>query len=438
MTIHRKVFQCLLAALPLALSFSVWSAPERSELDRLAAESQTQVVNWRRHFHSNPELSNREFETAKYLQAALRDMDIEVVESGIAHTGVVGLLEGGQPGPLVAIRADMDGLPVTEQTGLDFASVVTSEYQGKDVGVMHACGHDTHMAMALGAARVLSAIRDELPGSVLFIFQPAEEGAPLGEEGGAELMLKEGLFERHKPEVIFGMHVGLNMPAGQMAVRGGPIMAAVDYLLIDVNGVQTHGARPWGGVDPIVASAQVILGLQTIASRQLNLTKVPYIITIGKIDAGVRNNIIPDKVEMHGTIRSFDLEMQDDIHARIKRTAENIAASSGATADVTITKQYPATVNDPDLTAQMLPTLARVSGERPLVTPDLVTGAEDFSFFAREVPGLYVFLSNIAPGETLAGSPSNHSPFFDMHEPSMEIGVRAFTHLVVDYLQQQQ
>lgn len=437
MTNCAKFSRWLLLAIPFVINAPAWSAPEWSELDQLAADAQQQVVNWRRHFHSNPELSNREFETAKYLEAALREMDIEVVESGIAHTGVVGLLKGGQPGPLVAIRADMDGLPVAEQTGLDFASTVTSEYQSKDVGVMHACGHDTHMAMALGAARVLSAVRDELPGSVLFIFQPAEEGAPLGEEGGAELMLKEGLFERHKPEVIFGMHVGLNMPAGQMAVRSGPIMAAVDYLQIDVNGVQTHGARPWGGVDPIVSASQIVLGLQTIASRQLNITKVPYIITIGKIDAGVRNNIIPDKVEMHGTIRSFDLEMQDDIHARIKNTAEKIAESSGATADVTITKQYPATVNDPDLTAQMLPTLERVSGERPLVTPDLVTGAEDFSFFAREIPGLYVFLSNIAPGEELEGSPSNHSPFFDMYEPSMEIGVRAFTHLVVDYMQQQ-
>ncbi len=433
-----KFSRWLLLLVPMLMNVSAWSVPEWSELDALAADAQQQVVNWRRHFHSNPELSNREFETAKYLEAALRSMDIEVVENGIAHTGVVGLLKGGLPGPLVAIRADMDALPVTEQTGLDFASTVTSEYQGKDVGVMHACGHDTHMAMALGAAQVLGAVRDQLPGSVLFIFQPAEEGAPLGEEGGAELMLKEGLFERHKPEVIFGMHVGLNMPAGQMAVRGGPIMAAVDYLQIDVNGVQTHGARPWGGIDPIVSASQIVLGLQTIASRQLNLTKVPYIITIGKFDAGVRNNIIPDKVEMHGTIRSFDLEMQDDIHARIKQTAENIAASSGATADVTITKQYPATVNDPQLTAQMLPTLERISGEKPLVTPDLVTGAEDFSFFAREVPGLYVFLSNLAPGAELEGSPSNHSPFFTMHEPSMEIGVRTFSHLVVDYLQQQQ
>ncbi len=436
MTTRFKFHQLLLIGFLMITCAPVWSAQEWSELDQLAADAQQQVVSWRRHFHSHPELSNREFETAIYVEAALREMGMEV-ETGIAHTGVVGLLKGGQPGPMVAIRADMDGLPVTEQTGLDFASTSTSEYQGKPVGVMHACGHDTHMAMALGAARVLSAVREQLPGSVLFIFQPAEEGAPLGEEGGAELMLKEGLFERYQPEAIFGMHVGLNVPGGQMAVRSGPAMAAVDYLQINVLGEQTHGAAPWAGVDPIVASSQIIMGLQTIASRQLNITKVPYIITIGKFDAGVRNNIIPDRAEMHGTIRSFDVGMQDDIHARIKRTAESIAASSGATAEVTITKQYPATVNDPGLTEQMLPTLQKVAGDNPIITPDLVTGAEDFAFFARQIPGLYVFLSASDPDQTGFQAPSNHSPFFDVHEPNMELGVRAFSHLVVDYLQQQ-
>lgn len=435
MTVNAQLTRPIAVVLIALFSIGVSAAPDWSELDELAAGAQQQVVDWRRHFHANPELSNREFKTAEYVAAALRDMDIEV-ETGIAHTGVVGLLRGGKPGPMVAIRADMDGLPVTEQTGLSFASTLTSEYQGKAVGVMHACGHDTHMAMLLGAARVLSAVRDELSGSVLFIFQPSEEGAPLGEEGGAELMLKEGLFERYKPSAVFGMHVGLSVPGGQMAVRSGPAMAAVDYLQIDVHGEQTHGARPWGGVDPIVAGSQIVLGLQTIASRQLNITKVPYIITIGKFDSGVRNNIIPDKVEMHGTIRSFDAVMQDDIHARIKRTAENIAASSGATADVTITKQYPATINQPELTAQMMPTLEKVSGDQPIITPDLVTGAEDFSFFANEIPGLYIFLSAAAPDVDNSNMPGNHSPFFDVHEPNMELGVRTFSHLVVDYLEQ--
>jgi len=409
--------------------------PDHAHLDSLAADAYSQVVQWRRHFHQYPELSNREFETAATVAEALRDMGLEVT-TGIAHTGVVALLEGGKPGPLVALRADMDALPVTEQVELPFASTVTTEYQGKQVGVMHACGHDTHMAMLLGAARVLTAVRDELPGSVLFIFQPAEEGAPLGEEGGAELMLKEGLFERYRPQAVFGMHIGLNMPGGQLAVRPGPAMAAVDYLQINVAGRQTHGARPWGGIDPIVVGSQIVMGLQTIASRQLNLTKVPYIITIGKFDAGVRNNIIPDLAEMHGTIRSFDAAMQDDMHARIRSTAEHIAASAGASAEVNIIKQYPATVNDPTLTAQMLPSLQRVSGEQPVVTPDLVTGAEDFAFFAREVPGVFVYLGAAAPGEQASELPSNHSPLFAVHEPNMAVGVRAFVHLAVDYLAQ--
>lgn len=406
---------------------------EVESLDALAAEAQAQVVEWRRHFHENPELSNREFQTAEYVAAALRDMGLEV-ETGIAHTGVVGLLEGGKPGPRVAIRADMDALPVKERTGLPFASGVTTEYQGKEVGVMHACGHDAHMAMALGAARVLSAVKEDLAGSVLFIFQPAEEGAPLGEEGGAELMLKEGLFDKYDPEAVFGMHVGLNMPTGTIGVRSGPIMAAVDYLQINVKGVQTHGARPWGGVDPIVAGSQIVLGLQTIASRQLNITEAPYIITIGKFDAGVRNNIIPSEAEMHGTLRSFVPEMQDQIHRRITRTAEDIATSSGATAEVKITKQYPATVNDPALTKKMMPALERVSGDTPVHTPNPLTVAEDFAFFALERPGLYVFLSNLGPDQDPATSPGNHSPEFDMYEPGMETGVRIFSHLVADYL----
>ena len=419
-----------LAVATVALSAQ---AVEEGSLDRLAADAQSRVVDWRRHFHANPELSNREFQTAEYVAAALRDMGLEV-ETGIAHTGVVGLLEGGKPGPRVAIRADMDALPVAEQTGLPFASEVTTEYQGKEVGVMHACGHDAHMAMALGAARVLSAVKEDLAGSVLFIFQPAEEGAPLGEEGGAELMLQEGLFEKYDPEVVFGMHVGLNMPTGTIGVRSGPIMAAVDYLQINVKGVQTHGARPWGGVDPIVAGSQIVLGLQTIASRQLDITEAPYIITIGKFDAGVRNNIIPDEAEMHGTIRSFVPAMQEQIHRRITQTAEDIASSSGATAEVNIRKQYPATVNDPALTKKMMPTLERVSGDTPVHTPNPLTVAEDFAFFALERPGLYVFLSNLGPDQDPETSPSNHSPEFDMYEPAMETGVRIFSHLVVDYL----
>jgi amidohydrolase len=430
-----QIQSILLGTVVMLLTSPLLAQPDYAELDQLSADAYAQVVDWRRHFHQYPELSNREFETAKTVATALRDMGLEV-ETGIAHTGVVALLKGGKPGPMVALRADMDALPVTEQVDLPFASTVTSDYQDKQVGVMHACGHDTHMAMLLGAARVLSAVRDELAGSILFIFQPAEEGAPLGEQGGAELMLKEGLFERYQPQVIFGMHIGLNMPAGSIAVRPGPAMAAVDYLRINVHGVQTHGARPWGGVDPIVVGAQIVLGLQTIASRQLNLTKAPYIITIGKFDAGVRNNIIPDEAEMHGTIRSFDAAMQDDMHARIHTTVEHIAASAGATADVEIIRQYPATINDPQLTAQMLPTLERVSGADPVLTPELVTGAEDFAFYAQQIPGMFIYLGAAAPGENASELPSNHSPLFKVYEPNMELGVRAYVQLAADYLQQ--
>jgi amidohydrolase len=339
------------------------------------------------------------------------------------------------PGPLVAIRTDMDALPVTEETGLPFASTAKSEYNGKPTGVMHACGHDSHMAMVLGAAKVLLAVQDRLPGSVMLIFQPAEESPPPGEEGGAQLMLQEGIWTENKPQAIFGLHVGLGQPSGALAVRPGPAMAAVDSFTLTVKGKQTHGARPWNGVDPIVVSAQIILGLQTIASRQVDVTLAPSIVTVGRINGGIRNNIIPDSVEMEGTIRSFDPAMREQIHSRIERTARGIAQSAGADIDLVIKNGYPATVNNEVLTARMMPTLQRVAGEGQLLTATPQTGAEDFSFFAYETPGLFVFLSNTAPGADLATAPSNHSPLFDMYEPSMEIGVRVFSNLVVDYLQ---
>lgn len=415
-----------------AVSGSAVALAQSHKVDGLAAGYQPQVVEWRRHFHANPELSNREFRTAEFVEKQLRRLGLKV-EAGVAHTGVVGVLTGAKPGPMVAVRADMDALPVREQTGLDFASTVTADFNGQEVGVMHACGHDTHMAMALGTAEVLTALRDELAGSVLFIFQPAEEGAPQGEEGGAELMLKEGLFERYPVSAIFGLHIGLNMPSGQLAVRSGAAMAAVDEFRIKVQGKQTHGARPWGGVDPIVVGSQIILGLQTIASRQLQLTKAPYIITVGQFTAGIRNNIIPDEAHMWGTIRSFDKAMQNDMHRRIEKTAQGIASSAGAGVSVDIRRQYPATVNDPELTAQMMPTLNRITGNR-IVTPELVTGAEDFAFFAQEVPGLYLFLSAAGPDDDAKNLPANHSPLFDVYEPNMELGVRALSHLVIDYL----
>jgi len=415
------------------LGSAVNASPEWEKIDTVIAANNEQIIKWRRWFHQNPELSNREFNTAEYIARELSNMGLDV-QTGVAKTGVIAILQGGKPGKTVALRADMDALPVSENTGLPFASTVEAEFGGKKVGVMHACGHDAHMAILLGVAKTLSAMRDEIPGKVLFIFQPAEEGAPVGEEGGAELMLQEGLFEKHKPEAIFGLHVGLNMPHATIALRSGPMMAAVDTLTINVKGQQTHGARPWGGVDPIVTSAQIINGLQTIVSRQVNITKAPAIVTIGKITGGIRHNIIPDEVELWGTIRTFDPQMRDQIHAQIKRIAENIAASAGATASVEIDTGYPATVNDDTLYEKMLPTLVKVSGEREIMTPLPLTIAEDFSFFANQIPGMYFYLGSVPEGQDPLTAPSNHSPMFDVDESVLGIGTRALSHLAIDYL----
>ena len=421
---------CLLILLP----FSAQAQISPQQLDLLASETQPQVVEWRRWFHENPELSNREFNTSARVAEILTEMGLEP-QTGIAHTGVVAIIEGGKPGPLVAIRADMDGLPVSEETGLAFTSKARGEYNGQEVGVMHACGHDSHMAMVLGAAQVLNSVKEELPGSVMLIFQPAEEGAPAGEEGGAELMLKEGLFAQRKPEAVFGLHVGFNQPHGKIAVRAGPMLAAVDSFKLVVNGKQTHGARPWNGIDPIVVASQIVLGLQTITSRQVDVTQAPSIVTVGRISGGVRNNVIPDSVEMEGTIRTFDAAMREQIHMRIERTARMIAESAGASIEFELKYGYPETVNDPGLTERMMPTLQRVAGEGGVVSVQPQTVAEDFSYFANQTPGLYLFLGNGEPGVDPQTIPSNHSPLFDMYEPSMELGVRAFSHLVVDYLQ---
>jgi len=425
-----RTLLCLLILLPV----SVLAQISPKQLDKLASATQPQVVQWRRWFHENPELSNREFNTSARVARILTEMGLEP-QTGIAHTGVVAIIEGGRPGPMVAIRADMDGLPVTEATGLPFASKVRGEYNGQEVGVMHACGHDSHMAMLLGAAQVLNSVKDELPGSVMLIFQPAEEGAPEGEQGGAELMLKEGVFSQRKPEAVFGLHVGINQPGGKISVRGGPMLAAVDSFKLVVNGKQTHGARPWNGVDPIVVGSQIVLGLQTIASRQVDVTQAPSIVSVGRISGGVRSNVIPDSVEMEGTIRTFDAAMREQIHMRIERTARLIAESAGASIEFELIYGYPATINDPGLTDEMMPTLQRVAGEGGLVSVQPQTIAEDFSFFANETPGLYFFLGNGEPGVDPQTISSNHSPLFDMYEPSMELGVRAFSHLVVDYLQ---
>ena len=428
-----RLFLCAVLFLFLAAPFAAVAEIDHQRLDQLAAEVQPRVVEWRRWFHKHPELSNREFETSKRVSEILKEIGLEP-RTGIARTGVVAVLEGGKPGPLVAIRADMDGLPVTEQTGLEFASVNTAVYNDQETGVMHACGHDTHMAMALGAAWVLNQVKDDLPGSVMFIFQPAEEGPPPGEEGGASLMLDEGIWDERKPEAVFGIHIGINQPGGQISVRPGPMMAAADRWQLTVNGAQTHGARPWNGIDPIVVASQIVLGFQTIASRQVDVTKAPSIISVGRIQGGIRNNVIPDSVMLEGTIRSFDPEMRIEIKERMARTAKSIAEAAGATVDFLVDDGTPAVLNDRNLYNRMLPTLQRVSGDGVVNDLNPQTVAEDFSEFATATPGLFMFLGNGEPGVDPETLPANHSPFFDTYEPNMRVGVRAFSHVVVDYL----
>jgi amidohydrolase len=403
----------------------------RERVDAAAATINDRVVTWRRDIHQNPELGNRELRTSKLVAEHLASLGIEV-RTGIAHTGVVGILRGGRPGPLVALRADMDALPVTEMVDLPFASKVRTEYNGQQVGVMHACGHDNHVAILMGTAEVLAGMRDDLPGDVMFIFQPAEEGAPEGEDGGAALMLEEGLFAERLPDAVFGLHV-MPQPVGTIHYRAGGLMASSDTWRMTVRGRQTHGAYPWGGVDPIVTAAQIVLGLQTVVSRQTDLTKAPAVVSVGQIVGGLRSNIIPDSIMMVGTIRTLDPDMRTDVHERVRRTAEHIAASQGATVETRIDLGYPVTVNDPQLTAWALPTLERVAPGKVVNAPPTL-GAEDFSYYAEQTPGLFVFLGVVPEGQDPATAPANHSPLFFADEAALPLGVRTLSHLTVDYM----
>jgi amidohydrolase len=404
------------------------------QIDTAAAAIEAQVIAWRRDLHQHPELGNREFRTAGIVAAHLNALGFDEVRTGVAHTGVVGLLKGALPGPVVALRADMDALPVTEQVNLPFASKARAPWNGEEVGVMHACGHDCHVAILMGVASVLAGLRSQLRGSVKFIFQPAEEMPPEGEEGGAQMMIAEGALENPVPRAIFGLHVTSRLPVNVIGVRSGPTMASSDKLKITITGRQTHGAAPWLGVDPIVTAAQVVLGLQTIVSRGLDITREPAVVTIGAIKGGNRENIIPDSVEMRGTIRSFDETMRDDIHERVTTLAQAISRGSRAGCEVCIRKNYPVTVNHPELTAAMLPTLQRVAGAGQLEMINKITGAEDFSFFQRVIPGLFFFLGIVPPGVDPAKAPSNHSPHFHADESALVLGVRALAHLAVEHL----
>ncbi len=419
--------------LPLLLisATAVGQTKLRSAIDKQASAIESKVIEWRRDFHEHPELGNQEVRTAKIIADHLRSLGMEVTEN-VAVTGVVGVLRGGKPGSMVALRADMDALPVTERVDVPFKSNVTTTFNGQQTGVMHACGHDSHVAILMGAAEVLAGMKDQLEGSVKFIFQPAEEGVSDVDMAGAELMVKEGVMK--DVAAIFGLHIWAQVEAGKIGYRSGPSMAAVDMLGIDVYGTQAHGASPWSGVDPIVTSSQIVMGLQTILSRSVNITQNPAIVTIGAIHGGIRHNIIPEKVEMIGTIRTFGADQQALVHRRITEIATNIAESAGAKADVKITKLYPATINPPELTDKMIPSLQAVAGEGNLIVMDPMTGSEDFSFFQLEKPGFFIFLGGMKKGADPLKTPSHHTPDFYLDESGFILGVRTLSYFVVDYM----
>lgn len=404
-----------------------------STIDKMADEIEQKVIQWRRQMHEYPELSNREFKTGEMVAKHLESLGIEVTRN-FAKTGVKGVLKGGQAGPVVALRADMDALPVTERVDIPFASKVRATYNGVETGVMHACGHDTHVAMLMGAAEILASVKDQLKGTVVFMFQPAEEGAPPGEEGGAKLMVKEGILNNPKVDAAFGIHISSREEVGKINYKVAGVMAAADRFVINVKGKQSHGSMPWGGIDPITVSAQIIQGLNNIISRQTELTKEAAVISVGMIQGGVRNNIIPESCKMIGTIRTLDVEMQKMIHDKIRLTATKIAESAGATAEVEIIPYAPVVYNNLDLSRKMIPSVERVAGADNVKVTKAVTGAEDFAFFANEVPSMFLFLGGMEKGMSPIDAPPHHTPDFYIDESGLKLGVRTYANLAVDYL----
>lgn len=402
------------------------------EIEAAAARLMPKVVEWRRHIHQYPELSNRETKTAKFVEDHLRKLGLEV-RTGIAKTGVVGILKGTGPGPVIGLRADMDALPVTERNSLPFASKETTEFNGQKVGVMHACGHDTHVAMLMGAAEILTGMKDKIKGTVVFIFQPAEEGPPAGETGGAPDMVKEGVMDNPKIDAIFGIHINSQTEIGTIKYKSGAVMASSDWFQIKVKGKQTHGAYPWLGTDPIAVASQIYTGLQMIVARQSELPKAPVIITIGRINAGVRENIIPEELTMAGTIRTLDSAMQKEVHNKIRLTATKIAESMGATAEVSIDTKTPVTFNTPDLVRKMLPSLRKAAGPDNVTEMQWVTGAEDFAFYGEKAPAFFFFLGGMPKGKDVKTAAAHHTPDFFIDDSRLDVGVKAFCNIVFDY-----
>jgi amidohydrolase len=433
-----KLFKTPLLALLLAGSFTgvAQTINSKDKLSQAADKIEAKVLEWRRDFHANPELGNRETRTAGIVARHLQSLGMEV-KTGVATTGVVAVLKGAKPGPVVALRADMDALPVTERGNLPFKSTVTTQYAGQEVGVMHACGHDSHTAILMGVAEVLAGMKADLKGTVKFIFQPAEEGAPAGEEGGAEVMVREGVLDNPKVDVIFGLHIWAQTEVGQITYKPGGMMAGSTSFKIDVKGRQAHGASPWASVDPIVTSAQIINNLQTVVSRNLNVTENAGVVTIGSVHAGVRSNIIPETAEMLGTMRFLSDSDGKLIADRIRQIATKTAEANGAVAEVTLPSgnRYPVTYNDPSLTSKMIPSLQKVAGADHVRIIPPITGAEDFSFFQQKVPGLFFFLGGMPKGHDPKTAPSHHTPDFFIDESAFKLGVKALTALTVDYME---
>ncbi|GAA4337992.1 amidohydrolase [Flaviaesturariibacter amylovorans] len=428
---HSRITPLLLSLLFSAGATAQKAPAYESKVEAAVNKVEPQCIAWRRQLHAAPELGNREFNTARLIAAHLRKLGIEVKE-GVAHTGVVGILRGSKPGPVIGLRADLDALPVTERAPLPFASKVKTQYNGQEVGVMHACGHDTHVAILLSVAEVLSGMKSELAGTVKFVFQPAEEGPPAGEEGGAALMVKEGVLDNPKVDAMFGLHINAQTPVGEIRYREEGMMAAADWFHIRIKGKQAHGAEPWMGIDPVMVGAQIITGLQAIVSRQSELTRNAVVISTTMFQGGVRENIIPEEATLAGTIRTLDKNMQKDVWERVERTAKHIAEASGATAQVTFTSKTLVTYNDPALTRRMLPSLQRATGNKASVM-DARTGAEDFSYFAEKVPSLFFYLGGMPAGKDPKTTASHHTPDFFIDESGMKTGIRAMTYLVLDY-----
>jgi amidohydrolase len=423
----------VVTAVVLSVVMQSFAIDMSREIDTAAQKVLPQVIEWRRFIHQNPELSNREFKTAKFVEDKLRSFGNIEIRTGVAKTGVIGILKGAQPGPTIGLRADMDALPVTERVNVPFKSTVTSEYDGHTVGVMHACGHDSHVAMLLGTAEILSSMKDKIKGTVVFIFQPAEEGAPAGEEGGAELMVKEGMMDNPKIDAVFGIHINAQTEIGKIVYKPGGFMASSDWFSIKVKGKQTHGSQPWMGVDPIAAATQIYTGLQMIVARESELTKAPVVITIGKINGGVRENIIPEELTMSGTIRTLDSAMQKDVHEKIRLTATKIAESMGATAEVTIDTKTLVTYNDPNLVKRMLPSLQKAIGAENVTETVWTTGAEDFSYYGTKAPAFFFFVGGMPKGMDPKKTAAHHTPDFYIDDSRLDVGIKAFCNIVFDY-----